>query len=106
MSRRYLILVIIAAGLLLLGLAAAACGGGGQEPPAPPPAEGPSGDLTGEELLEARCTGCHGLDQVKSASKTESEWEATVERMRGKGAELSDAEAETLVDYLTETYGP
>jgi mono/diheme cytochrome c family protein len=106
MSRRCLILLLVAAGLLLLGLAAGACGGGGEEPPAPPPAEEPSGALGGEELLGARCTGCHSLDQVESASKTQAEWEATVDRMRGKGAELTDEEADILSEYLSETYGP
>ena len=46
------------------------------------------------------------LDRVKAASKTLDEWTATVGRMRGKGAELSDAEAEILLEYLAETYGP
>jgi len=101
---------------ILLGLAlvllVVACGGGGEEPPAPPTAEttpagggGPAAP-TGEELLQARCTACHSLGQVEAASKTQAEWETTVERMRGKGAELTDAEAQTLVQFLAETYGP
>jgi len=104
MSRRYLSLSVIVVGLVLLGLVVA-CAGGGEEPPAPP-AEETAGDLGGEELLEARCTRCHSLDRVKTASKTQAEWEATVERMRGKGAELTDEEADILSEYLAETYGP
>ena len=106
----------IAFSVFLLGLALVyllvACGGGGEGPPVPPPAEmtpgggeGPAAH-TGEELLEARCTRCHNLDRVKAASKTLDEWTATVGRMRGKGADLTDAEAETLLEYLAETYGP
>jgi cytochrome c5 len=106
MSRRSLVLLLIAVGLLLLGLAAVACGGGGEEPPAPPPAEEPSGDLGGEELLEARCTMCHSLDRVKAASKNLDQWASTVERMRGLGAELTDGEADIRSEYLSETYGP
>jgi len=68
--------------------------------PAPPSEAG------GEELLQARCTRCHTLDRVQAAAKTLAEWETTVERMRGKGAELSDTEAQTLVEFLAETYGP
>jgi hypothetical protein len=40
------------------------------------------------------------------ASKTQAEWEATVARMRGKGAVLTDAEVQVLIEYLAETYGP
>jgi hypothetical protein len=57
-------------------------------------------------LLQARCTRCHGLDRVQAAAKTQADWEATVERMRAKGAELTDAEAQLLVEYLAETYAP
>jgi len=106
MSKRSVSLLLIAVGLVLLGLAAVACGGVVEEPPAPPPAEETAGDLGGEDLLEARCTVCHSLDRVKTASKTQAEWEATVERMRGKGAELTDEEADILSEYLAETYGP
>jgi cytochrome c5 len=70
------------------------------ESPAPP------AELGGEELLQARCTRCHGLDRVQAAAKTQADWEATVERMRAKGAELTDAEAQLLVEYLAETYAP
>jgi cytochrome c5 len=105
MKTRTTILVFAAIGLLILGLAVA-CGGAQEEPAAPPSAEEPAGDLSGEELLQARCTQCHGLDVVETASKTESEWEDTVQRMIAKGARLTEAEAQTLVEYLAETYGP
>ena len=102
MSRRNVVSLLVLVGLVLMGLAVA-CGGGGEE--TPEETEGPAA-LGGQELLEARCTKCHNLDRVKAASKTLDEWTATVGRMRGKGAELSDAEAEILLEYLAETYGP
>jgi mono/diheme cytochrome c family protein len=104
MSGKKVVLSFVLVGLVIVCLAVAC--GGAQEEPTAPPAEEPAGDLSGEELLEARCTQCHGLDPVEAASKTEAEWEDTVERMIGKGAELTDAEAQTLVQYLAETYGP
>ena len=106
MRSRGIVFSVCLLGLSLVYLLVA-CGGGGEEPPAPPPGgvEGPAA-LGGEDLLEARCTKCHNLDRVKAASKPLDEWTATVERMRGKGAELSGAEAEILSEYLAETYGP
>jgi cytochrome c5 len=85
----------------------------GEEPTAPPtevpqeepPTEpSPAGD--GAALLEERCTVCHGLDRTTSARKTREEWEQTVVRMVGKGAELNEEEQEILIAYLTETYSP
>jgi cytochrome c5 len=70
--------------------------GGGEGPAAP----------SGDELLQSRCAECHGLAQIEGASKTQAEWETTVARMRSKGAQLTDGEAETLVEFLAETYGP
>jgi cytochrome c5 len=72
-----------------------------EEPPTEP---SPAGD--GAALLEERCAVCHSLDRTTSAQKTREEWEQTVVRMVGKGAELSEEEQEILIAYLTETYGP
>jgi cytochrome c-type biogenesis protein CcmH/NrfF len=105
MSGKKLVLSTVLVGLVILGLVVA-CGGAQEEPAAPPPEEETSGELSGEELLQARCAQCHGLDIVESATKTQAEWESTVERMIAKGAELTDAEAQILVEYLAETYGP
>lgn len=62
---------------------------------------------TPAELLQERCTVCHSLAPVEeSAQKTREEWLRTVTRMVGKGAELDEDEQATLIEYLTETYGP
>lgn len=61
--------------------------------------------LSGAALLEARCNQCHTLAPVEVARKTPQEWEATVYRMIGKGARLSDDEARQMVEFLSETYG-
>ncbi len=104
--------------LLVLGVAslAVACGAPSAPPtPTGPPAEPtptetlaplPPPSVSGAELLQDRCSECHGLDRVQAASKTQAEWEATVDGMRDKGAELTDEEAQILTEYLAETYGP
>jgi mono/diheme cytochrome c family protein len=106
MSQRWVLLFLVVIGLVLLGLAAVACGGGGEVPPVPAATEEATGVLNGPDLLEARCTRCHNLDRVQAAGRTQDGWKETVERMRGKGAQLTDEEAGILVDYLAETYGP
>jgi len=105
MKVRTTILVLILVGLVIVGLVVA-CGGAQEEPAAPPPEEEPSGELAGEELLETRCARCHALDIVEGATKTQAEWESTVQRMIAKGTELTDGEAQVLVEYLAKTYGP
>lgn len=111
MSSRTVIFSVILLGLALV-LLVVACGRGAEEPPTPPTVEMTPGggegppEVGGAELLQARCTTCHDLGHVEAASKTQAEWEATVARMIGKGAELTDAEAQRLVEFLAETHGP
>jgi mono/diheme cytochrome c family protein len=93
-SRLKVGLAVLMIGLLVF----VACGG--------QPQTGGDTSTSGEALLQARCTGCHALDVVTGASKTEAEWLSTVERMIEKGASLNAAEKETLVSYLAEMYGP
>jgi cytochrome c5 len=92
--------------LVLLALLAACGGAQGPAAQETPAADTPPAGATGGELVQERCTGCHSLERVTSAHKTEAEWEATVERMRDNGAQLTDAEAQTVIDYLSKTYGP
>ena len=56
--------------------------------------------------MQERCTECHDLGRVESASKSSEGWEETVARMVAKGADLNDEEQAVAVDYLTEAYGP
>jgi cytochrome c5 len=110
-SSRAVVFSVILFGLALVCLVVA-CGGGGEVPPIPPtvqmtPGGGESpGAPTGDELLQARCTVCHDLGRVEAASNTLDEWEHEVEHMRQLGAQLTDAEAQTLVEFLAKTYGP
>jgi hypothetical protein len=85
--------------LLVLGTVLSACGGAKE----PAPGEAPA-DLDGKALIEERCTVCHNLQTVTSASKSREGWVSNVERMIGKGAQLNDAEKEAVVDYLAEAY--
>jgi hypothetical protein len=74
---------------LVVVILLAACGGGGP---------------SGRELLESRCTVCHNLERVTSSDRTAQEWEVIVDRMITRGAELTDAERDVLVEYLAKEY--
>ncbi len=58
-----------------------------------------------EGLIQERCTKCHTLAPIQKAKKTPEEWEKTVQRMRLKGAKLSDEEAKIVIQYLSEKGG-
>lgn len=56
--------------------------------------------ISGDELVNTRCTVCHSRDRIDNASKDQAGWTATVDRMIGYGANLTDAERQALIDYL------
>ncbi len=60
----------------------------------------------GEGLIIARCSVCHSPDLVTQQRLPRDRWEATVEKMRHWGAELSNEEADLLVRYLSARYHP
>jgi len=123
-SRRLALVFIALLSIAALPVAAAGCGGGSggaassapsepvassapSEPPATQASSAPAGSTTpdGTALLQDRCTRCHDLARVQSARKSAADWTTTVDRMVGKGASLTDAEKQTLIDYLAATYG-
>lgn len=65
-----------------------------------------SAEEKGAALLEERCSVCHPSARPKSKQKTPEQWEATVKRMMGKGAKLTEEERKVLVEYLSNTYKP
>jgi hypothetical protein len=75
--------------------------------PTPSPVQSPTALplASGPELLQDRCTACHGLDRVDHPH-TRDQWESVVQLMKQYGAILTDDETQVLVDYLAETYGP
>ena len=60
-----------------------------------------------EALLNGTCTSCHDLSAITSepGAYTEVQFRETIERMLGYGVTLNDDEINTLVRFLTETYG-
>jgi len=58
-----------------------------------------------KQILEKGCTSCHNLSRVTSQNLSKAEWQGVVDQMKGRGAEVSDAETSILIDYLVKTYG-
>jgi hypothetical protein len=85
--------------ILLLTVITSGCGGGQDVSP-------PGGEvLEPKSLIEARCTRCHGLDNVYKTINSD-EWPGIVDRMMQIAPRLLDeAEKEAVVKYLQENYG-
>lgn len=59
-----------------------------------------------EGLIIARCSVCHSEDLIAQQRLPRAPWEATVEKMKQWGAEISGDEADLLVRYLSARYHP
>lgn len=57
-----------------------------------------------EVLIIARCSVCHSPDLIDQQRLSRDRWEATVEKMKHWGAEISNDEADLLVRYLSARY--
>lgn len=81
------------AAALLATLALPACSSG---------ADGTGSETPGDAaaLIRERCTVCHDTSRIEQARKDAAGWRSTVERMRGKGARVSDAEASAIAEFL------
>jgi mono/diheme cytochrome c family protein len=60
----------------------------------------------GREIVETRCTQCHGTDVIRAQGRSPEEWNETVSRMVAGGTTLSDVEFETVLTYLSAALGP
>jgi cytochrome c5 len=60
----------------------------------------------GKELVAVACTQCHGLTPILQMRDGIGGWKNTVDEMVLRGAQLSPAEADTVVRYFVEHFGP
>jgi mono/diheme cytochrome c family protein len=91
--------------LLLL----AAC----KDPPAPPKPDASLAEATptaptfdAKKIVENGCLSCHQEDMLQQQRLTKAQWEKTVTKMAGWGANIEEAEKPAVVAYLAEHYGP
>jgi hypothetical protein len=57
-------------------------------------------------LLEKACSKCHALDVITGQRNHRERWSLIVDDMVARGAELTDAEIEKLIEYLAKNLGP
>jgi len=87
MKIKYTLLVV----LVIVSMVLVGCGSSEPAEPTPHP---------GEALVNAKCSTCHGIEQVNNATYSRGIWETTVERMELAGLSITDEEKALIVDYL------
>ena len=102
MKNKSFIPVLLVFVLLLTGILLAACGSSGQSSSG----SNSGTPVSGQALMQERCSVCHSVNRVQSAQKTADQWKTTVDRMISHGAQLTSDEKTTLVNYLAQTYHP
>jgi cytochrome c5 len=83
-----------------------------KDPPAPPakpdagaPASAPAA-FDAKKIVENGCLSCHREDMLQQQRLTKAQWEKTVTKMAGWGANIEEADKPAIVAYLAEHYGP
>lgn len=71
----------------------------GQAPPALP-------DGNGKEIVERTCSQCHSLETVLRSRLGRRQWEARIDAMIAKGANLADEDIDVIAEYLATHFGP
>jgi len=60
----------------------------------------------GKDTFAKVCGACHDAGVVVTMHQSKDDWQATVDDMKGRGADGSDADFKTIVDYLAKYQGP
>jgi len=63
-------------------------------------------DGPGKPIVQRMCTGCHKLKVVTSKHATKEQWATIVQQMVSRGAEGTDEEIDTVIDYLAKNFPP
>src|ERR1700719_3237394 len=64
----------------------------------------PAGE--GRDVFAVACTQCHGLNTIMAMRDGPAGWRAAVNYMIMKGAQLTQPEVDTVVQYLAANFGP
>jgi cytochrome c5 len=56
--------------------------------------------------MNRSCASCHDTRVIQTAAKDQAEWTTTVDNMIARGADVSPADRDVLIPYLTRSHGP
>jgi competence protein ComEA len=61
----------------------------------------------GQAVVKKACLSCHSANVIVAPpGRTEDQWEDVISKMIGRGAIVSDDDADLLIDYLSTNFGP
>jgi competence protein ComEA len=81
--------------------------GGASAQTTPPPSGPPTMPAgAGKAIVQEKCVVCHALTVVTSKHSSRKEWDQVVNQMVSRGADLTDEEIDTVIEYLAKNYGP
>lgn len=63
-------------------------------------------DGPGKAIVQRMCVGCHSLKVVTSKRATHDQWNDTVQLMVSRGADGSDEDIESVINYLSTYFAP
>jgi mono/diheme cytochrome c family protein len=92
--------------LLALLLAAPALAATAKPDPVARAAERAFAPGPGKAIAVRSCAACHAPVIITSKRYSADKWAELVEQMIGRGARVTDADFDPLVDYLAAKYGP
>jgi len=59
----------------------------------------------GKDVVEKICTACHGLDAIVTMHVNKDGWSDTVNDMKSRGADGSNADFDAIIAYLAKYFG-
>jgi competence protein ComEA len=59
----------------------------------------------GKDTVEKVCTACHGLEAIVALQGGKDIWQGVVDDMKGRGADASNEDFTTIVNYLSKYFG-
>jgi competence ComEA-like helix-hairpin-helix protein len=62
-------------------------------------------DDKGKDVVLRMCTNCHGIAQVTSTRYSKKFWGSVVDDMVSRGAEGSDEDVNSVINYLSRNFG-
>jgi|SRR5579864_1973949 competence ComEA-like helix-hairpin-helix protein len=60
----------------------------------------------GQAIVQQKCANCHALKVVTGKRASRQQWSTIVDQMITRGADISDDEIDTLLDYLVKNFSP